>query len=69
MRLKDLKEGMICELRNGEILTVLDKGNYVRNHVNLLILSYNEDLTNVSTEELDIVEVYFEREVRFVRKR
>ena len=67
MKLKDLKQGMICELRNGSTLTIFNNNvneilYYSRDGDQIyfpLIDNYNDDLTHQRQKDYDIIKVTF----------
>ena len=71
MKLKDLKQGMVCESRNGSMLTILNNIYYYRDGDQIyfpLINNYNDDLTNQAQKDYDIMKVTFGKEVIYERQ-
>lgn len=69
MKVKDLKQGMVGELRSGESITVLDSGYYFINGLMISTMEekYNEDLTHKGNKDLDIIEITYGDKVVFKR--
>lgn len=69
MKLKDLMQGMVCKLRNGESITVANSGYYFTSGFIMLTLEerYNKDLTHKKHKRLDIMEITYGDEVVFER--
>lgn len=69
MKLKDLRQGMVCKLRNKESITVVDYGLFAKK-LEILTpeINYNEDLTHRKFKQLDIMEVTYGDKVVFERK-
>lgn len=71
MTLKDLKQGMVCELRNSEVITVLDGGSYYNSNYKdrpYLFDRYNDDLTSKEEKDYDIIKITYGDKVVFERK-
>ena len=75
MKLKDLKQGMVCELRNGYEIIILSNNKYVFdtavNDVYQLSKDYNDNLINIDSNDpdidYDIIKVTFGNEVIYER--
>lgn len=67
----DLKQGMVCELRNGSQITFLDNNTgiyYYNDRINILsMFTYNDDLTNKVQKDYDIMKVSFGNETIYER--
>lgn len=61
MKLKDLKQGMVGKVRNGEFITVANSGYFVTNVLLRFTLEekYNEDLTHKENKQLDVMKVTY----------
>lgn len=58
MKKSDLKNGMIVENREGTLYLVLENKIIGEKGYSVLDRSFNDDLTNITYKELDIVKVY-----------
>ena len=70
MKLKDLKQGMVGELRNKRSIVVVTSRNYFTDGFSMFHLleeKYNDDLTHKEHKHLDIMEVSFGNGVIFKR--
>ena len=75
MKLKDLKQGMVCELRNNYEIIILSNNKYVFdtavNDVYQLSKDYNDNLINIDSNDpdidYDIIKVSFGKEVIYER--
>ncbi|HKM30206.1 MAG TPA: hypothetical protein VJZ51_05580 [Bacilli bacterium] len=67
MKLKDLKQDMVCELRNGDQITIVNNNEdiyyYKENEIITFRFSpnYNDDLTHQRRKDFDIMKVTFKR--------
>lgn len=71
MTLKELKQGMVCELRNKGNFTVLDGGSYYNSNYKdrpYLVDRYNDDLTSKEIKSYDIMKITYGDKVVFERK-
>lgn len=72
MKLNELKQGMVCKLRNSDVITILDDGKkyYLYDsieEVGNLIDVYNEDLMHKRHSFFDIMQITYGNEVVFQR--
>lgn len=74
MKLKDLKQGMVCELRNGNPFAVLDTNagrkfyNDRSNAIFTLSDDYKDDLTHEYQKDYDIIKVTYGNDVIYERQ-
>lgn len=70
MKLKDLKQGMVCKLRNKEKITVVDYGLFAKK-VEILTpeINYNNgDFTHKKHKDLDIKKITYSNEISIPEK-
>lgn len=70
MKLSDLKQGMVCELRDGTTFTVVGKGK-VHNDENYMFYisdNYENDLSHKRNKQIDIMKVSYGDKVVWERK-
>ena len=71
MKLSELKQGMVCEMRNGNIITILNDGLYVENYFSAIVKLndiFNDDLTHEDSETFDIMKVRYGDKVVWERQ-
>ena len=69
MKLKDLKQGMVCKVRSGESIVIVNNGVFLRRTFGIYTLEekYNENLTHKQLNYLDIMEITYGNELVFKR--
>lgn len=62
MKLSELKQGMVCELRNGNIIKILNDGLFKEEWFDYTIKLnevFNDNLTHKGNKTFDIVKVIY----------